>query len=311
MRRKIFIVICSLLLCIPILAVSVSAMTFNFDDYLVSATFDGSSYSYRYKIPTTSTGKFLLVSGSKQLTFTGYSFGFNVGLNGLNVDDYLTMAYYPFGDSNYFTLGSDGTNGVRLRSGGLKWDQTNRTSGLSVVIGSEKVRIFFYDKFYNQLSIWEGDPDIDTLSVPGKAVYFNIQYSTKFLITAETVSCTMDYITLTNIVSSDARTEEGMLGPAGEYIPPSNGSSIGDLDQAENDLLGGLGSVKDSIVDIASTAISKLSSLVTSFGFVSELIRRFFLANSWSMSIFYVSLTVGIFALLVNVSASFVGGKKS
>lgn len=309
MRRKIFIVLCSLALCIPILAVSVSAMTFNFDDYLESATFDGSSYSYRYKIPTTSTGKFLLTSGSKQLTFTGSSFGFNVGLNGLNVDDYLTMAYYPFGDTNYFTIGSDGANGVRLRSGGLKWVQVNRTSGLSVVIGSEKVRIFFYDKFYNQLSIWEGDPDIDTLSVPGKAQYFNIQYYTRFLITAQTVSCTMDHISLTNIVSADARTEEGILGPAGEYIPPSNGSAIGDLDDVENGLLGGLDSVKDSIVDLASSAISKLSSLVASFGFISEMIRRFFLLNSWSMPLFYVSLTVGIFALLVNVSASFVGGK--
>lgn len=309
MRRKIFIVFCSLVLCIPILAVSVSAMTFNFDDYLESATFDGFSYTYRYKIPTTSTGKFLLSSGSKQLTFMGSTFSFHAGLNGLHVDDYLDMIYYPFGDSNYFTLGSDGSNGVRLRSGSLKWDQTNRTSGLSVVIGSEKVRIFFYDKFYNQLSIWEGDPDVDTLSVPGKAVYFNIQYRTRFLITSENVSCTMDYITLSNIVSSDARTEEGILGPAGEYIPPSNGSSIGDLDDAENGLLGGLDSVKDSIVDLAQTAISKLSSLISSFGFISELIRRFFLSNSWCMSIFYVSLTVGIFALLVNVSASFVGGK--
>lgn len=309
MRRKIFIVICSLVLCIPILAVSVSAITFNFDDYLESATFDGSSYSYRYKIPTTSTGKFLLVSGSKQLTFIGSSFGFNVGLNGLNVDDYLTMSYYPFGDSNYFTIGSDGANGVRLRSGGLKWDQTNRTSGLSVVIGSEKVRIFFYDKFYNQLSIWEGDPDIDTLSVPGKAVYFNIQYTTKFLITAQTVSCTMDHILLTNIVSSDARTEEGILGPAGEYIPPSNGSAVGDLDQAESDLLGGLDSAKSSVADIASSAISHLSSLLSAFGMISALIRSFFLINEWAYPLFYVSLSVGIFALLVNVSASFVGGK--
>lgn len=309
MRRKIFIVLFSLVLCIPVLAVSVSAMTFNFDDYLESATFDGSSYHYRYKIPTTSTGKFLLTSGSKQLTFTGSSFSFHAGVNGLKVDDYLDMTYYPFGDTNYFTIGSDGANGVRLRSGALKWDQTNRTSGLSVVIGSERVRIFFYDKFYNQLSIWDGDPDVDTLSVPGKAVYFNIQYRTRFLITALNVSCTMDYITLTNIVSSDARTEEGILGPAGEYIPPSNGSSVGDLDEAENNLLGGLDIAKNSIAGFAQNATKSLASLLSTFAMISSLVTVFFQFNSWAYPLFYVSLTVGVFALLVNISASFVGGK--
>ncbi len=308
MRRKIFIVLCSLALCIPILAVSVSATTFYLDDYLESATFDGTSYLYRYNIPTTSTGKFLLSSGSKQLTFTGYSFGFNVGLNGLNVDDYLTMSYYPFGDSNYFEIGDDGPNGVRLRSGGLKWDQTNRTSGLSVVVGSEKVRIFFYDKFHNELSIWEGDPDIDTLSVPAKAVYLNIQFTAKFLITAQTVSCTMDKISLTNIVSPDAWTNEGILGPAGEYIPPSNSPAVGDLDQAENELLGGLYSANLTIGSMISIVKSQLSSLFSTFGFISHMIQGFFIANNWAYPIFYVSLTVGIFALLVNVSASFVGG---
>lgn len=308
MRRKIILVLCSLILCLPILAVSVSAMTFYLDDYLESATFDGTSYNYRYKIPTTSTGKFLLSSGSKQLTFTGYSFGFNVGLNGLKVDDTLTMAYYPFGDSNYFEIGDDGPNGVRLRSGGLKWDQTNRTSGLSVFAGSEKVRIFFYDKFYNQLSIWEGDPDIDTISVPGKAVYLNIQFTAQFLITSQTVSCTMDNITLTNIVSPDAWTNDGILGPAGEYIPPSNGSAVGDLDQAENDLLDGLGSAKTTIGSLIAIVKSQLSSFFPTFGFISHIIQGFFTANNWAYPIFYVSLTVGIFALLVNVSSSFVGG---
>lgn len=309
MHRKIFIVLCSLVLCIPILAVSVSAATFHLDHYLVSATFDGTSYLYRYKIPTTSTGTFLLTSGSKQLNFLGSSFSFHAGLNGLNVDDSLTMFYYPFGDSNYFEIGDLGPKGVRLRSGGLKWEQTNSTSGLSVFAGSEKVRIFFYDKFLNNLSVWEGDPDIDAIEVPGKAVYLNIQFTAKFLITSLNVSCTMDNIILTNIIPPEAWTNEGILGPAGEYIPPSNGSAVGDLDDAENGLLGGLDSAKDSIVKLAQTAISKLSSLVSSFGFISELIRRFFLSNSWCMSLFYVSLTVGIFALLVNVSASFVGGK--
>lgn len=309
MRRKIFIFLCSLVLCIPILAVSVSAMTFYLDDYLESATFDGTSYLYRYKIPTTSTGKFLLSSGSKQLTFNGFSFGFNVGLNGLKVDDTLTMVYYPFGESNYFEIGDGGPNGVRLCSGGLKWDQTNRTSGLSVFAGSEKVRIFFYDKFRNDLSIWEGDPDIDTISVPGKAVYLNIQFKADFLITAQTVSCTMDNITLTNVVSSDAWTNEGILGPAGEYIPPSNGGSIGDLDDAENGLLNGLDSARTTITSMIAIVKSQLSSLFTTFGFISHMIQGFFTANVWAYPIFYVSLTVGIFALLVNVSASFVGGK--
>lgn len=310
MRHKIFIVLCSLVLCIPVLAVSVSASTYDFDNFLQSATFDGSAYTYRYLIPATNKGKFLLASGSKPLpTFNGKHFGFNVGLHNLKVDDYLTMSYYPFGDSNFFTIGSDGANGVRLRSGALKWDQTNMTSGLSVIIGSEKVRIFFYDKFQNQLSIWEGDPDVDTISVPGKAQYFNIQYRVRFLITAETVSCTMDDINLTNIVSSSDRTEEGILGPAGEYIPPSNGSAVGDLDQAEDDLLGGLDSAKNSIADFAQNAIQSLSSLLSTFALISSLVTVFFQNNSWAYPLFYVSLTVGIFALLVNVSASFVGGK--
>ena len=310
MHRKLFIILCSLVLCIPLLAVSVSAENFNFETFIDSATFDGSSYTFHYILPASSNGKFILVSGDKpQITFDGTSFSFIAGMFNLSVDDFLTMFYYPYGESNYFTIGDDSTYGTRLRSGSLKWDQTNSTSGLSVVIGSEKVRIFFYDKFYNQLSTWEGDPDVDTISVPAKAAYFNIQYYTKFLITQQKVSCVMDTISLTNIVSDTTIMQEGIIGPAGEYIPPSNGSSVGDLDQVEDGLLGGLDSVKDSIVDLASTAISKLSSLVSTFGFISELIRRFFLVNSWSMPLFYVSLSVGIFALLVNVSASFVGGK--
>lgn len=310
MHRKIFIVLCSLVLCIPVLAVSVSATTFDLEDFIDSGSFDGTVYRYRYLIPASDNGKFLLSSGSHSLpTFTGKHFGFNVGLHNLKVDDYLTMVYYPFGDSNYFDLGTTGPHDFRLASGSLKWDQTNRTSGLSVVIGSEKVRIFFYDKFYNQLSIWEGDPDIDTLSVPGKAQYFNIQFTAKFLITAQVISCTMDNIILTNIVSASESTQQGILGPAGEYYPPSNGSVVGDLDDVENGLLGGLDSAKNSIVQFANNAKSSLASILSTFALISSLVTVFFQFNAWAYPLFYVSLTVGVFALLVNVSASFVGGK--
>lgn len=301
MHRKFFVPVVAVLLCITVFAVYASADTWDLDDFVVSSSFDGSAYTYSFKFIANDLGEFHLTSGTKpQINFTGKSFSFNVGLFDLQVDDFLTLVYYPFGENNFFTIGNSASNGACLCSGGLKWDQTNMTSGLSSVVGAEKVRIFFYDQFHNYISVWEGDPDVDTLSVPQNSAFFNIQFRAEFLITANTVSCTMNDIILTNIVSASASIEDSILGPAGDPNLPDSGDMQG-VSDLEDGLLSDSSSVISDIQSFGNSALSFLQGLAPSFAFVQYLVADASKNLPFVPSLLYVSLSIGIFASIVGI----------
>ena len=301
MHRNFFVPFVALLLFITVFCVSVSADTWNLDDFVISSSFDGSAYTHRFRFVANDLGVFHLTSGSKpQINLTGKSFSFNIGMFNLAIDDFISMVYYPFGEDNYFTISSSAANNVCLSSGGLKWDQTNMTSGLSSVVGAERVRIFFYDQFHNYISVWEGDPDVDTLSVPQNAAFFNIQFRAEFLITAENVSCTMNDIILTNTVSASASIEDSIIGPAGDPILPNSGDMQG-VSDLEDGLLSDSPSVISDIKSFGESALSFVSGLPTAFAFVQFLVADASKKLPFAASLLYVSLSIGIFASIVGI----------
>lgn len=305
MHRKIFVPVLAALLCITVFAVSASADTWNLDQFVESSSFDGSSYTHRFRFIANDLGVFHLTSGSKpQINLTGKSFSFNIGMFNLAIDDLMSMVYYPFGEDNYFTIGSSSSDSVCLCSGGLKWNQTNRTSGLSSVVGAERVRIFFYDQFHNYISVWEGDPDVDTLSVPQNAAFFNIQFRAEFLITAENVSCTMDDIILTNIVSASASIEDSILGPGGDPILPDSGDMQG-VSDLEDGLLSDSSSVISDIKSFGDSALSFVSGLSSGFAFVQFLVADASKELPFLPALLYISLSIGIFASIVGIVGIF------
>lgn len=300
MKRFLIIFVCLVTL-LSFCVIPAFAADFTLDNFVSSSSSDGETFTNQFRFLPVSPSRIDLTSGSQSFHFNYYSFSLDINSYGLKVDDFITVTYWPRGNDAFFSIKD-------FYPGSLLYEQLNTSSGLSYLADSEYVTLKFYDKDKNFISNWVGRANMSYMTVPYNAYYFNFSYSSIFLITSTTISLNYSTCFLTHRYSASEALKYDLNRPADPILP--NKDPITNMEAVENQLLGDLGSANDSFADFASNAVSQLSSLISSFGFITSLIKRFFISNRWSMSLFYVSLTVGIFALLVNVSASFVGGKR-
>lgn len=302
MKRFLIFFVCLVTL-VSLCVIPAFASDFTLHNFVFSSSSDGETFTNQFRFLPVTPSRIDCSSGSNSFHFNHYSFKLNINSYGLKVDDFLTVTYWPRGSDAFFSI-------KEFYSGSLKYEQLNTTSGLSYLADSEYVTLKFYDKDKNFISSWVGRTNMSSMVVPYNAFYMNFSYSAIFLITSTNISVTYKTCTLTNRYSASEALKYDLNKPAGDPILPDNGQ-ISNMEDVESQLLGGADSAKSSIVQFANNAVSSLSSLLSTFALISSLVTVFFQFNSWAYPLFYVSLTVGVFALLVNVSASFVGGKKS
>lgn len=300
MKRFLIIFVCLVSL-LSLCVIPAFAVDFTLNNFVSSSSSDGETFTNQYRFLPVTPSRIDITSGSKSYHFNSYRFSLNIDSYGFKVDDYLTVTYWPRGNDAFFSIKD-------FYSGSLKYEQLNTTSGLSYLADSEYVTIKFYDKDKNYISNWVGRTNMSNMRVPYNAYYMNFSYSVIFLITAKSISVNYSTVWLTNVYSAAEAVKHELNRPAGDPLLPDN-SDIKNMEDVENVLLGGVDSAKNSILQFINNAKSSLASLLTTFALISSLVTVFFQFNSWAYPLFYVSLTVGVFALLVNVSASFVGGK--
>lgn len=300
MKRFLIIFVCLVTL-LSLCVIPAFASDFTLNNFVSSSSSDGETFTNQYRFLPVSPSRIDCSSGSKSFHFNHYRFNLKIDSYGLKVDDYLTVTYWPRGNDAFFSI-------KEFYPGSLKYEQLNTSSGLSYLADSEYLTLKFYDKDKNYISSWVGRTNMSYMTVPYEAYYFNFSYTSIFLITSSTISVNFSTIFLTHVYSASEALKYELNRPADPILPDKG--PITDFEGVENDLLGGVDSAKNSFVQFANNATSSLASLLSTFALISSLVTVFFQFNSWAYPLFYVSLTVGIFALLVNISASFVGGKR-
>lgn len=300
MKRFLIIFVCLVSL-LSLCVIPAFAADFTLNNFVSSSSSDGETFTTQFRFLPVSPSRIDCTSGSKTFHFNHYRFNLNINSYGLKVDDYLTVTYWPRGNDAFFSIKD-------FYPGSLKYEQLNTFSGLSYLADSEYLTLKFYDKDKNFISSWVGRTNMSYMTVPYEAYYFNFSYTSIFLITSSTISVNFSTIFLTHVYSASEALKYDLNRPANPLFPDNQ--PITDIEDIENNLLGGVDSAKNSISQVISNATSSLASLLSTFALISSLVTVFFQFNSWVYPLFYVSLTVGVFALLVNVTSSFVGGKK-
>ena len=301
MKRFLIVLLCLVVL-LSFCVIPAFASDFALNNFINSSSSDGETFTNQYRFLPVSPSRIDITSGSKSYHFNYYSFSLNIDSYGFKVDDYLTVTYSPRGTDAYFSI-------KEFYSGSLKYEQLNTTSGLSYLADSEYVNIKFYDKDKNFISNWVGRANMSNMRVPYNAYYMNFSYTVTFLITAKSISVKYSTVWLTNVYSAAEAVKHELNRPAGDPILPDNGP-ITDMEGVEDQLLSGTDQAKTVIRSMATSAAQTIQSLAASLGFATSLISNVFSFNNWLYTIFHVSLTVGIFALIVNLTSSFIGRKK-
>lgn len=301
MKRFLIVLLCLVVL-LSFCVIPAFASDFTLSNFISSSSSDGETFTNQYRFLPVTPSRIDITSGSKSYHFNSYRFSLNIDSYGFKVDDYLTVTYSPRGTDAYFSIDE-------FYSGSLKYEQLNTTSGLSYLADSEYVTLKFYDKDKNYISNWVGRTNMSNMRVPYNAYYLNFSYSVIFLITAKSISINYSTVWLTNVYSASEAVKHELNRPAGDPILPDNGP-ITDMEGVEDQLLSGSDQAKTVIRSMATSAAQTIQGLASSLGFATSLISNVFSSNNWLYTIFHVSLTVGIFALLVNLTSCFIGRNK-
>ena len=300
--KRFFIIFICLIVLLSFCVIPAFASDFTLSNFVYTSSSDGETFTNQYRFLPVTPSRIDITSGSKSYHFNSYKFRLDIDSYGFKVDDYLTVTYSPRGTDAYFSIDD-------FYSGSLKYEQLNTFSGLSYLADSESVTLKFYDKDKNYISNWVGRANMSNMRVPYNAYYLNFSYSVIFLITAKSISINYSTVWLTNVYSASEAVKHDMNKPARDPILPDNGP-ITDMQGVEDQLLSGADNAKTIIGSMATSAAQTIKGLASSLGFATSLISNVFMSNNWLYTIFHVSLTVGIFALLVNLTASFIGRKK-
>ena len=307
MKRFIFFII-TLLCCVSLLSVVTFATDINLSNFQLSSVVkDGVSY--------VTAGNSPLANGWVE-SLGDLETSFNGNITTLNAQDLnasngqIQLSWYPFGAGNLISVSQFKAS-----------YPINFVWGGSVIFKDckvQRVKSLIKIEQYNANGRWFGTLDLNINSagtcsyIPNwsdQCAYIVITYYQVDNISSIGANAYLTFSSgydggssISFAVPNSTDDILGVLtGDPGNPIVPSGSDGISDLESAENDLLSGVNDTINRIDSLANQTLDFFTSFTGAFAFCSALIGLFLGHIGAISSLWYISLSFGIFAALVGI----------